>query len=165
MHELRIHKIDRTIPSVRIRRAHARLSAGLGLAILLALACGLTGRSQQSPNVGPGSMRPHYPPRQDMGSIDPGGDIDPITAEKRLRALNIERQKQMVSDANKLLKLARELNDEVAAAHAETFSEDQLQKIAEIEKLARSVKARMTTGVEQLPGLDPSALVPYSADH
>ncbi len=61
-------------------------------------------------------------------------------------ALNVERQKQMVSDANKLLKLARELNDEVATANTGTFTPDQLHKIAEIEKLARSVRERMADG-------------------
>ena len=34
-----------------------------------------------------------------------------LMVERRMRALNIERQKQMVADADKLLKLARELND------------------------------------------------------
>jgi hypothetical protein len=55
----------------------------------------------------------------------------------------------MVADANKLLKLARELNDEISAANRGTLTPDQLRKIAEIEKLARSVKERMTIGVGQ----------------
>jgi hypothetical protein len=167
MHELRMHKMDRAIPNAASRRAHARLSAGLGLAILFALACGLAGRSQSSngANGGQNSTRPYFTPLHDTSNIDPGSGVDPIATERLLLALNIERQKQMVSDANKLLQLARELNDEVAAAHTESFSADQLQKIAEIEKLAHSVKERMTTGTGQSPGLDPSALAPYSAVH
>ena len=39
-----------------------------------------------------------------------------------MRALNTERQKQMVSDTDKLLKLARELNDEVAKANTGTLT-------------------------------------------
>ena len=55
----------------------------------------------------------------------------------------------MVSDTNKLLKLARELNDEVAAKNAAALTPDQLHKIAEIEKLAHSVKEKMADGVGQ----------------
>jgi len=70
-------------------------------------------------------------------------------AEKRLLALNIERQKQMVADANKLLRLTKELNEEVAASNTGTFTAEQLRKVAEIEKLARSVKERMIAGSAQ----------------
>jgi hypothetical protein len=78
---------------------------------------------------------------------------DPAILDRRLRALNAERQKQMVADTNKLLKLARELNDEVASTSEESFTPDQLHKIAEIEKLARSVRERMTTAVGEAPSL------------
>ena len=71
--------------------------------------------------------------------------------ERRIRALNNERQKEMVSDTNKLLKLAQELNDEIAAKNAGTLTFDQLHKIAQIEKLARGVKEKMAIGVGQ-PG-------------
>ena len=53
----------------------------------------------------------------------------------------------MVADTNKLLKLAKELNDEVAASNPGSLTPEQLHKIAEIEKLARSVKERMTAAV------------------
>jgi hypothetical protein len=68
-------------------------------------------------------------------------------AERRIRALNNERQKQMVSDTDKLLKLARELNEEVARANTGALTMDELHKIADIEKLARSVRQRMTESV------------------
>ena len=50
--------------------------------------------------------------------------------ERRLSALNIERQKQMVADTNKLLKLAKELNDEVAVQMPATLTPEQLRKVA-----------------------------------
>ena len=60
----------------------------------------------------------------------------------------------MVADAGKLLKLAQELNDEVAASNTGSLTPEQLRKIAEIEKLARSVKERMTAGnVQSQPAL------------
>lgn len=95
--------------------------------------------------------------RDDMSSPD---DYETIMAEKRLRAFNIERQKQMVADADKLLKLAKELNDEVAASNAGTLTPEQLHKIAEIEKLARSVKQRMTANaVQSQPAMPPPSFV------
>jgi hypothetical protein len=75
--------------------------------------------------------------------------------------MNVERQKQMVADTNKLLKLARELKDEVASSRSDSFTPDQLHRIAEIEKLARSVKDRMAEGVgpaQQAPPFLPTPL-------
>jgi hypothetical protein len=69
--------------------------------------------------------------------------------ERRMNALNVARQKEMISDADKLLKLARELNDEIAAKGAASLTDDQLRRIAEIEKLAHSVKEKMADGVPQ----------------
>jgi hypothetical protein len=91
-------------------------------------------------------MHPQFPGRPGFDSSE---DYDPVIADKRLLALNIERQKQMVADANKLLKLAKELNDEVAVSNTGSLTSEQLHKIAEIEKLARSVKERMVAGVAQ----------------
>lgn len=131
--------------SGRVRRT---LSAAFGMALLLALASVPAGRSQ-SPfgnNGGQASGRASVTGRPDLDSPD---DYDSILMERRLKALNIERQRQMVADVNKLLKLARELNDEVAAAGTDELTLDQEHKLAEIEKLAHSVKERMAEGVEQ----------------
>ncbi len=76
-----------------------------------------------------------------------------IENEKRLRALNADRQKSLVSDAAKLLKLAQQLNAELAQSPADELTPAQVRKMAEIEKLARSVKAKMSTSVR---GLAPS---------
>jgi len=73
--------------------------------------------------------------------------LDPITVERQMRALNAERQKSMVSDADKLLKLARELNAEVAARGTNSLTPEELRKVDEIEKLARNVKQKMVRTV------------------
>ncbi len=100
-------------------------------------------------------MRPYYPgPR---ATIDSSDAQESIEAERRVNALNNERQKEMVSDTNKLLKLAKELNDEIAAKNAGALTLDQLHKIAEIEKLARGVKEKMAEGAGQP---EPAAPVP-----
>lgn len=144
------------------RRARARAGgvraaqwfcAAMGVALLVAVLPLRNGRSQTpGQNVGPPGSTHIYYPDHPMGSMAPPPDeYDPAAAERRLNALNIERQKQMVSDANKLLKLARELNVEIAANDTGELSDSQLHKIAEIEKLAKSVKERMADGVPQAP--------------
>jgi hypothetical protein len=64
-----------------------------------------------------------------------------------LRRINIARQKEMVSDAEKLVQLAGELDAEVRAAGNSPLSATQLDKIARIQKLAHSVKDKMQFAV------------------
>jgi hypothetical protein len=64
-----------------------------------------------------------------------------------LLQFNAVRQKQMVSDAEKLLQLAGELDAEVRAAGDNPLSAGQLSKIASIQKLAHSVKDKMQFAV------------------
>lgn len=103
----------------------------------------------------PGSI-PHAPLGQPIGQ-PVGGGLDnavngnPIEEEKLLRALNADRQKSMVSDANKLLRLVNELNSEIAHNNPDLLTPSQLRKMAEIEKLAHSVKDKMSTSVRGTP--------------
>lgn len=75
------------------------------------------------------------------------GDLDPVLAKRQLRLLNVERQKKIVSDADKLLALARALNSEIEKANSGSMTPEQMHKIAEIEKLAKNVKTNMTITV------------------
>jgi hypothetical protein len=86
------------------------------------------------------------------------GDTDPFEAAKRQRALNAERQKSMVSDTDKLLKLARELNTEVGGENSGSLTSEELHKVAEIEKLARNVKQKMSSA----PGGGPALRDPFN---
>ncbi len=137
----------------RIRALRMHVGAGLAAAIVMAMACLPAGRSQSNLPGGNGGSGSGVPRGQQLGmSSSPFDDMDTVMMQKHLLALNIERQKEMVSDANKLLKLARGLNEEVATGKATEFTPDQMRKIAEIEKLARSVRERMTSAVgPQLP--------------
>lgn len=130
-----------------LSRVSGKLEFALGLIAVLALIAGQPARCQTGAGASnsPNGPRPPFSAHQDTASSF--DDIDPMIMARRMTALNVERQKQMVSDANKLLKLARELNDEVAAANSDSFTPDQLRKIAEIEKLARSVRERMASAV------------------
>lgn len=80
-------------------------------------------------------------------------DDDSALIHRQMNALNAERQKVLVSDTAKLLKLAQELNTEVASGSADSLSPDQMRKIANIEKLAHSVKQKMSESVINGPSL------------
>jgi hypothetical protein len=135
----------------------------VGLAVLLALACGLTGRSQSGggSNSGQQPIHQHAP-----GVLAPSDGFAPDSAmvQRRMLALSVLRQKQMRADSDKLLKLARELNDEVAAGKPGAWSPEQLRKLAEIEKLAHGVREKMIDSVDQpQPAFQPPSFVfpPY----
>ncbi len=155
MHETRREFWTAEFHAIRLRRC-----ASVGLAVLLALACAFvcglpvsaqsSGGSNGGQNQGMGGMHAHT----DLSPFS--ADVaDPAMVDRRIRALNIERQKQIVADTDKLLKLARELNEEVAKANTGTLTLDELHKIADIEKLARNVRQRMTEGVGEPQGIIP----------
>ena len=84
------------------------------------------------------------------------GDTPRMMA-RRAKALNEMRQKSMVSDANKLLKLAMELNA-IDKDGIGISPEARLKKLAEIEKLAKSVREKMSYSVSA----SPTPLGPFS---
>lgn len=101
----------------------------------------------QSGAQGPPIVFPGQSTRDPMGM--PGET--PQMLARRIRALNTQRQKQMVADANKLLTLALELNaidkDGIGISPA-----DRMKKLAEIEKLAKRVREKMSFGGWAVPG-------------
>jgi hypothetical protein len=145
----------RTVKSGWFGRWTPSLGWGLGLAMVLVIVSGLVVRSQGPPRD---IINRPAPMPTDPSSA---GDYDPIMMERRMTALNNERQKEMVSDTNKLLKLAKEVNDEIAARDTGGLTPEQLQKIAQIEKLARGVKDKMADGTGQSgPAVSPPVLYP-----
>ncbi len=157
-----MHKARRGFNVCWVRGINLQLCLASGFALVLAFVCAPRSHSQtgSGQNGGQGSIHGTFSGRVDMGPLA-GDDYDPVMMERRLRALNMERQKEMVSDTNKLLKLARELNAEAVGQKSETLTPDQLHKIAEIEKLARNVKERMASGVGQPQTVIPPPTVVY----
>lgn len=125
---------------------------GLWLLLFLTPLSGDPGRAQNPVYMDPGQSQGSTGQRLGT-SPSPFGDTDrdPFQDEKRLRALNTARQKAMVSDTEKLLRLTTELNAEIAAGNDGTLTVAQMRKLAEIEKLARSVKEKMSTSVRAFP--------------
>jgi single-stranded DNA-specific DHH superfamily exonuclease len=132
------------------RRPRPGLYSLLSLALLLGIP--LPGQSpfaQYPSSNGAGRLDQRYP---DSGSQFPQDPNSPD--QKRIRLLNAERQKSLVSDVDKLLKLAKELNDEVVGSDSSSMSDEQLHKVAEIGKLAKSVKEKMSYSVGGYPGVN-----------
>lgn len=144
-------------PKPRTSSSNRHMAMVGGQALWLVLMLALPAGAQN----GPGGMRTpiQQPPGRHLGDVtDDNGIGDNVDEEKRLRALNAERQRSMVSDTNKLLRLADELNAEVSKANSESLTRAQLHKVGEIEKLARGVKEKMSTSVKpmyQQPPLPP----------
>jgi hypothetical protein len=89
------------------------------------------------------------------GGVNDIPDDSSIDHEKLLRALNADRQKSLVADTNKLMRLVKELNDDIARSRPEQLNDEQLRKLAEIEKLAHSVKEKMSMSVRGTPSFIP----------
>jgi hypothetical protein len=145
-----------------------RTSARRLLAVLCAAgaaACCAGLRAQAPADIG-GSGR-GFP--QASGGISDGADqMDSIQTERRLNALNSERQKSLTADADRLLKLATELNQEIAQSNAGALTPAQLRMLAEIEKLAHNVRDKMAMSLRgpQFPGMESTIpIIPQPSPH
>ncbi len=94
---------------------------------------------------------PSQQSQRTRGVFDATDDFDPLMAERRAKAINAARQKSLVSDTDKLLALARELNTEIVAANASQLTPIQERKLDDIAKLARSVKIKMSDASNGAP--------------
>jgi hypothetical protein len=130
--------------------------AELGIAGVVVLSAALLGWAQYSPsNNGP--LIQNLPNSRQQG-LSGSIESDPLFVEKRLRAMNIDRHKSMVSDTDKLVKLARQLDAEIASNPSDQLTSEQLHKVGEIEKLAHNVKAKMAQSFDGGPRLNPSPI-------
>jgi HAMP domain-containing protein len=69
--------------------------------------------------------------------------LDDSAEVRQAKLLRVQRQKQLISDSDKLLKLATDLKQQIDNTPAETLSTDSVKKAAEIEKLAHSLRQRL----------------------
>jgi hypothetical protein len=117
-----------------------------GFALLMVLSALPLYAQKPSPNPPP----PLPPPPVFVDSKAPDYGPPPVHTptfeELQYRKYLESRLKSMVSDADKLLKLAQDLNKE-ADTPTGSLSREDLRKVAEIEKLAHSVKWKMQLAV------------------
>jgi hypothetical protein len=76
-------------------------------------------------------------------TVPPDMAPSPQMEQDQAKLRNVDRQKQLVSDTDKLLALANELKVDVDKSNKDTLSLDVIRKADEIEKLAHSVKEKM----------------------
>jgi hypothetical protein len=74
---------------------------------------------------------------------DPNAPLNPSLEQEQSKLRNTDRQKQLVSDTQKLLALANELKTDVDKSNKDMLSLEVIKKAEEIEKLAHSVKEKM----------------------
>lgn len=143
-----VNELFRLSSLLNLRRRAVRFA--FGIALLLAIQ--LLGASQypQFPSTNSGRNGQNFP-----DSTSPFGHDSNSPEKKRVQMLNAERQRTLVSDSEKLVRLAKELNDEVAGNGSAAMTSQQLRKVEEIGKLAKSVKEKMSYSVSGFPSANP----------
>jgi hypothetical protein len=97
----------------------------------------------QSP-MGPSGPSTGHLGRQQQQAPDSDMGMDGRIEARRIVQLNLLRQKSMVSDAEKLLRLAQELDNDAKGSASALSPADRMRKAAEIERLAKEVREKMT---------------------
>lgn len=95
--------------------------------------------------IQPTQQMPENPSRFPIDGRMPADSdaLAPSITERQAKMRNDDRQKQMVSDTDKLVQLATQLKEEVSKDGNKASPDDVSRKAEEIEKLAKSVKERM----------------------
>ena len=101
------------------------------------------------------AQSPGTPPTPHPQVLDPtmgfNGFGDVSIAERQVKMLNIDRQKTIVSDTERILQLAHELNDDAVSGYARLSAAERMHKAEEIEKLAKNVREKMTYAIGAPP--------------
>jgi hypothetical protein len=122
----------------------------------------LPGSGQNSPQqalLQNGGQASEHSNRMAFPDLDQRIPPSSFADERRIRLFYAALHKSMVADADKLLKLASELNAETSRPDFGSLTPAQLRKVAEIEKLAHSVKEKMgntTLAIPLYPDASPS---------
>jgi hypothetical protein len=125
----------------------------LGLAMLLALSCGIALAQQSSEQTGTGhlSNNPLRLDRRDGGQTADESTIDPALEQRQLHDLNARIHKSIVLNTEKLLKLVTEFNAEISSTNPASLTPEQLRKVAVIEKLAHDLRNEMRSPIKDPP--------------
>jgi hypothetical protein len=144
-------RIAGILPGVPGRRSVSKMPRCFATAFLCVLPILAQSPGAPTPLTGvPGQPGPRFPRDQSSNPSNPA-TVD----QNRIKSLNRLRQKAIVDDTTKLLMLARELN----AQGSIMSSAERVHKAAEIEKLAKSVKEKMSYAVGDTPSAPSSFTV------
>lgn len=146
-----IHDQDRTDQTNTLRRTRSRSRLLMLVLTLLSPFGAISLYSQQAPSqpkAPPIIEQPPIFPNSKAPDYSPAHEKTPTFEDLQYRRYIESRLKSMVSDADKLLKLAKELNKETDTPVASTASREDMHTVAEIEKLAHNVKWKMQLVVD-----------------
>jgi hypothetical protein len=110
----------------------------LAFAVCIFGAMTLVAQTVHTPAQGP---PPNFP--RAARPVTPS-DIEEEAARERLKKANLQRQAQLKADTDKLLELSKELKEYVDKTNENVLSLDVIKKADQIEKLAHSVKQKMS---------------------
>lgn len=127
------------------KRTLSRALACAALLSALPLSCGISSAQQQGAQP-PFSSAPNTSPMGPRGNRA-DGPTTMIEEEKRLKELNILRQKEITAESARLLLLAAQVKNGVEKSGEDTTSLELIHKVEQIEKLARSVRTKMSDGI------------------
>ena len=135
------------------------------IAILLVLGLPVAAQSPGGPPMIPldpslpsAGMSSGFPGMHGSADSSLGGD-DFAREQRRVHQLNLMRHKEMTDDAARLLRTARELQTALAAGQPAMSQAERMRRVAEIEKLARSVQEKMLFSAGAAP--DPFGTLPH----
>jgi hypothetical protein len=127
---------------------------GLGMVLLLSTPCWSQSPGPNNNNPTLGSRRTPQPREVDPTQMDGVGVGNPIYNEKRLQMMNAAQHQSMVADTERLVKLVADLNAQINGSKANSLTPDQMKMVAEIEKLAHSVRDKMRMTVRSASNID-----------
>lgn len=110
------------------------------LALLLLMGAAAQPSAAQRPTPSAVQAQPGLGPPGLPGASDPGAAR---MEAARVKLMNDDRHKRLVSDTDKLVQLATELQAEVAKSSKDELSVEVIRKADQMEKLAHDIKERM----------------------
>ena len=124
----------------------------------------LPGSAQAPPsmNNNGSSVSQRFPQIRPFEEPRPVSPATAIFEERRLQALNAAQHKAVVDDTDKLVKLVAELNKEISSSNARSLTPQQLQMVAEIEKLAHNVRDKMRMTIRTVEMKEIMPMSPFS---
>jgi hypothetical protein len=143
---MRLHELRLSRPAC-LRTLRGRMIGAFGVFVAIAL-IPVISRALLQQNTPPNTPRnvPEFLNRQPDFSDQVRMRQNQMN-QQNFDAVNALRRKQVTDDSARLIKLADELKTEIDSNSKDTVSQNSLRKIEAIEKLARSIKQKMSVSV------------------
>jgi hypothetical protein len=136
--------------------------AALMLGVMSLFTAASSGQTTATPTNNGSQIGRRIPPPRDIEQmpLDSMGPA-PVFYEKRMKMLNAAQHQSMIADTDRLLKLVADLNAQINTNNSNTLTPEQLRMVAEIEKLAHSVRDKMRMSVRSAMDTGPISPQPF----